>query len=94
MSRPDRDDALHDGKVARTYRFGLVEAGGLPLRLGTSRETQILGHTQSLLPDNIRHPFDLDAELTRQRFFREDAEFNAAIAEWDLKLSELVNEEW
>ncbi|CAE7325549.1 unnamed protein product, partial [Symbiodinium microadriaticum] len=60
----------------------------------TMAKSRILGHTQSLLPDNIRHPFDLDAELTRQRFFREDAEFNAAIAEWDLKLSELVNEEW
>ena len=50
---------------------------------GTSRETHILGHTQSLLPDNIRHQFELDAEITRQRFFREDAELNAAIAEWD-----------
>ena len=61
---------------------------------GAARETHILAHAQSLLPDNIRHQFDLDSELMRQKFFREDAELNAAIAERELKLSELLNEEW
>ena len=37
---------------------------------GAARETHILAHAQSLLPDNIRHQFDLDAELMRQKFFR------------------------
>ncbi|CAE7480731.1 kptA, partial [Symbiodinium necroappetens] len=57
---------------------------------GASRETHILGHTQSLLPHDIRQQFEVNAEVTRQGFFKEDAVFNAAIAEWDLKLSELL----
>ena len=54
---------------------------------GASRETQILGHTQALLPDDVRQHFELNAEITRQGFFKEDAVFNAAIAEWDLRNS-------
>ena len=61
---------------------------------GASRETQILGHTQALLPDDVRQQFELNAEITRQGFFKEDAVFNAAIAEWDLRLNELLNAEW
>ena len=41
-----------------------------------------------------RHQFDLDSELMRQKFFREDAELNSAIAAWEVQLSELLNEEW
>ena len=36
----------------------------------------------------------MNAEVVRQGYFREDAAFNAAIAEWDLKLNELLNADW
>ena len=61
---------------------------------GSSRETEILGHTQALLPDDVRVQFEVNAEVTRQGFFREDATLNAAISEWELRLSELLNSEW
>ena len=61
---------------------------------GSHRETEILAHTQALLPDDIRSQFEVNAEATRQSFFREDATLNAAISEWELRLTELLNSEW
>ena len=61
---------------------------------GSHRETEILAHTQALLPDDIRVQFEVNAEVTRQSFFREDATLNAAISEWALRLTELTNSEW
>ena len=61
---------------------------------GSHRETEILAHTQALLPDDVRIQFEVNAEVTRQSFFREDATLNAAISEWELRLTELLNSEW
>ena len=61
---------------------------------GSSRETEILGHTQALLPDDVRVQFEVNAEVTGQGFFREDAVLNAAISEWELRLNELLTAEW
>ena len=61
---------------------------------GSHRETEILSHTQALLPDDVRIQFEVNAEVTRQSFFREDVTLNAAISEWELRLNELLNSEW
>ncbi|CAE7264138.1 unnamed protein product [Symbiodinium microadriaticum] len=58
------------------------------------RETEIMSHTSQLLPTNLRHQYELETELLRQKYFREDQEFNAAVAAWESRLGSLLNEEW
>ena len=43
---------------------------------GATREMHIMTHAEHLLPTNLRHQFDVDTELLRQKYFREDLEVN------------------